>query len=192
MIGGVLANQIAVNAVWFACAFGASTGRPWLGALAALTWVAFYLGQSLRPRSEAILVIAAGLTGLACDAVLVGAGALSYAGQPLAPGLGPLWIVALWMSFATSLNVSLPWLRGRPAVAALMGAVCGPLSYLAGARFGAIFFPASETLALTLLAALWSLALPGLNDLSARLARSTLETADPTALPERAPGTVRF
>ena len=89
MIGGVLANQIAVNAVWFACAFGASTGRPWLGALAALTWVAFYLGQSLRPRSEAILVIAAGLTGLVCDAVLVGAGALSYAGQPLAPWQAP-------------------------------------------------------------------------------------------------------
>ena len=60
------------------------------------------------------------------------------------------------------------WMRGRWALAALMGAVGGPLSYLAGSRLGAMSFeePVSALLAL---AVIWAVAMPLLMLLSTRL-----------------------
>jgi sigma54-dependent transcription regulator len=46
-------------------------------------------------------------------------------------------MVALWLNFAATLNVSLAWLRGHYALAAAFGAVGGPLAYYGGAKMGA-------------------------------------------------------
>ena len=42
------------------------------------------------------------------------------------------------MLFATTLNVSMRWLRGRPALAAAFGAIGGPMAYFAGQKLGGI------------------------------------------------------
>jgi hypothetical protein len=44
----------------------------------------------------------------------------------------------MWIAFATTLNVSMRWLRGRPELALLFGAVGGPLAFYAGERLGAV------------------------------------------------------
>ena len=46
--------------------------------------------------------------------------------------IAPFWMLALWIAFATTLNHSMRWLMHRPVVAAIGGAVFGPLAYLAG------------------------------------------------------------
>jgi hypothetical protein len=56
----------------------------------------------------------------------------------LAANLTPLWMVALWATFATTLNVSLRSLRKHLALASLLGAVGAPLVYHAGAGLGAL------------------------------------------------------
>ena len=56
----------------------------------------------------------------------------------LVEGAAPYWMVALWALFATTLNVSLRWLRARPWLGALLGALGGPAAYYAGARLGAL------------------------------------------------------
>ena len=56
-------------------------------------------------------------------------------GQPVA-WRAPYWIVALWGLLATAPNVTLRWLKRRPALAAVLGAICGPASFLAGVRLG--------------------------------------------------------
>ena len=71
-------------------------------------------------------------------------------------------MVALWMLFASTLNASMGWLAGRFAVAAALGAVFGPLSYLAGARLGAIELHANTAVSLTAIAVVWAGALPAL------------------------------
>lgn len=48
----------------------------------------------------------------------------------------------------------------RPVVAALAGAAGGPLSYLAGARLGAVTLLPSEPIALAVVGLVWSLAMP--------------------------------
>jgi hypothetical protein len=74
-------------------------------------------------------------------------------------------MVSLWMAFATTLNHSLRWLASRPWVAALAGAIGGPLAYLAGAKLGALTL-AAPTPALILIAGLWAVAMGLLSLLS--------------------------
>ena len=76
--------------------------------------------------------------GLVFDSLLVTVGWLEYPNGMFAPVVAPYWILSMWVLFATTLNVSLAWLHGRYTLAAVFGAIGGPLSYLAGARLGAV------------------------------------------------------
>jgi hypothetical protein len=71
-------------------------------------------------------------------------------------------MVALWMLFATTLSSSMAWLAGRHRLAAVLGAVCGPLSYAAGARLGAIELPPHALASFAGIALVWGLAMPAL------------------------------
>jgi hypothetical protein len=78
--------------------------------------------------------------GLVFDSALIGAGWVRYPSGTLVTGLAPQWIVAMWMLFGTTLNVSLAWLRPLPRAAAALGAIGGPLAYWGGARLGGMEF----------------------------------------------------
>jgi hypothetical protein len=99
------------------------------------------MGHLLLTRDrarEATLVLTVGLFGFAVDTLQASAGLYAFTGTSVLPWVCPPWMVALWMLFATTLNSSMAWLAGRRRLAAVLGAVCGPLSYAAGARLGAI------------------------------------------------------
>ena len=68
-------------------------------------------------------------------------------------------MVALWMLFATTLNLSLAWLKRHLFVAVLFGAIGGPLAYLGGEKLGALNFE-SPTAGLIALAIGWALLTP--------------------------------
>jgi hypothetical protein len=77
------------------------------------------------------------------------------------------WIVAMWGLFATTLNVSMSWMKNRVLLAVAMGAIGGPLSYLGGAKLGAMSF--NEPLAAILaLGFAWALAMPVLMRIATR------------------------
>ncbi len=75
----------------------------------------------------------------------------------------------MWLLFSTSLNGTLKWLQGRYLVAALLGAVFGPLSYVAGGRLGAIEFNQDFLLTVLVLAVVWGLVVPLLAWLAKRM-----------------------
>ena len=152
-----LLNFIAFQAGWFALVVGAAYGQLWPGMLLAGLAVAIHLALSERPGQEARLIVVALSAGLVCDSLLAASGWLRYASP--APGLAPYWILAMWALFATTLNVSMRWLKGRIGLAALMGAVFGPLSYIAGQRLGALEFIDFQA-AVPALAIAWALAMP--------------------------------
>lgn len=153
-----LGNFLGFQAGWWACALGAAGGRPLLGpAVMGL----FLLGELLVRRrgagALALLCGAAVVLGAACDAALIRVGALAFHGSPALP---PLWMMALWAGFAATLDQSLGWLRGRPVLAALVGALSGPLAYRAGASLGALVLPPPAAQGLVAIAIAWGLALP--------------------------------
>jgi len=50
----------------------------------------------------------------------------------------PVWILALWLAFATTLNMSLAWMHKRYWISFIFGMIGGPLAYLAAEKLGAV------------------------------------------------------
>jgi len=178
----MLINFLLFQAGWFACLLCAARGWPVAASGSVALVVALHLWRSARPGQEARLVACAMLVGLVVDSLVVSQGVIRYhVGQPIA-ALPPHWIVALWALFATTLNVSLRWLHGRPWLAALLGAVAAPLSYAAGVRLGAAEF-IDMPRALLWLGLVWAAAMPLLVWLATRFdaAQAPRSLVQPTA-----------
>lgn len=155
---------------WFGCAYSEALRVWWLGPVMMAGFVG-WMSRLFSPRKVLPLALGAGLVGLLLDGGLVRLGVLQFG--PLAAGLTsdglgaessavsvPLWMVVLWVGFGTLLLGPLSWMRGRFGVGLIFGALGGPLSYLGGARLGALHL--SEPLAMSLLwvGAEWALAMP--------------------------------
>lgn len=164
----IAANVLLYQAGWAACILGAARDMPWVAALAAAFVVGWHLAMAAWPLRELGLVALAAAAGAAFETLLVQSGWVRYAAATPLAWAAPLWMLALWAIFATTLNVSLRALRGRPALAALLGAVGAPLAYAAGARLGALELVATGA-ALAAIAAGWALLTPLLVGAARRL-----------------------
>ena len=164
----VLINFLVFQAAWFACVMSGAAGLPAVGIGVVAAVVLLHLVRARRPLSEAVLLAIAGAIGALWDGQLAGHGWLAYPSGMFAPWIAPNWIIAMWVAFATTLNVSLRWLHGRYGLAMLFGAVGGPLAFYAGERLGGVHF-SDPLLALSLLAAGWALIAPTLIFLATRL-----------------------
>jgi hypothetical protein len=176
----VAINFVAVQLAWFACVLGGANDRAFEGTLVVGAVIVLHLMLTERALPEAMLIAVAAVVGLAWDSLVVALGLMSYPSGNFAPGLAPYWIVAMWALFATSLNLSMAWLKGRPWLAALFGAVGGPLAYLAGARLGGLQMPDTMQ-ALGMQALGWAVLLPVLVRLAGRL--NGFEPAAPAIWP---------
>jgi hypothetical protein len=65
----------------------------------------------------------------------------------------------MWLNFGTTIHVSLSWLAERYTLAAALGVIGGPLTYLAAARLGAVDLTPAHW-SLTALALTWGAVLP--------------------------------
>jgi hypothetical protein len=175
-----ISNLLFTQLAWFAAVLGAANGLPVWGALAALAVVPWHLHLAPRPRREAALIAVVALVGTVADTVVLGQGVLAYTSGQWTAALPPAWMGALWAVFATSLNVTLRWLHGRPLLAALIGAVAGPLAFFSGTRLGAATLLEPWT-ALAWLALAWAIVLPTLCLLARRL--DGVGPAVPLAMP---------
>lgn len=137
-----LFNFLAFQAFWFVAVLGAARGSPWLGLIAVLPLLAVhaFLVPADERRRELAFVVVAGLAGAAVDSVLKAWQVTSYpsTASAWAHPVVPPFIAGLWIAFATLPRFSLRWLSASPLLAAGLGAVGGPLSYLAGVRIGAV------------------------------------------------------
>ncbi|MGD2137637.1 MAG: DUF2878 domain-containing protein [Gammaproteobacteria bacterium] len=163
----IIINALAFQAGWLCCVLAGANQLPWLGTLTALLIVAWHLGSAGSARKELSLILIAGGIGAVWDSLLVAAGWLQYPSGILIEGTAPHWIVAMWLLFATTLNVSLRWLKQRRLLASLLGAVAAPAAYYAGFKLGGVVIP-QLVVALSALAFGWALLMPLLMSLSNR------------------------
>ena len=136
----VLINFVAFQVGWFSSVLGAARDMPWLGPLVFLGVLAIHLRKAERPDLELGLVIACGIIGTWFDSLLVMTGWVTYPAGQFSSIMAPYWIITMWMLFATTLNLSMGWLRGRVVLAVVLGAIAGPASYVAGQKLGGIEF----------------------------------------------------
>jgi hypothetical protein len=95
------------------------------------------------------------------------AGLLAFNNGLVFDAVIPFWMVAMWALFATTLNVSMQWMKNRYLLAAVFGAIGGPVAYYAGHRLGAVEFSQVST-ALLVVGAGWAVIMPLLMHLSTR------------------------
>jgi hypothetical protein len=174
------AGFVLFQAAWFACVIGAARGQVALGIAAVVAVVAILLAWSTRPGVDLRLVLLALVIGAVWDSLLALTGVVEYASPGPLPDWAPVWILALWALFAPMLREPMCWLHGRPVLAALLGAVGGPLSYAAAERLGACAFP-DPVLAIVVLGAGWALFVPLLLVAAQRLERAAAPGRSPVA-----------
>jgi hypothetical protein len=150
---------VGMQGAWFAAALTAST--PWhpVGVLANLGVFVVHAATSGNGRREVVRGgLALGL-GLLLELVHQYAGGLRVQQAGVLP---PAWLLSLWPVFAAAMMTGHPlaWARPRKALAAVLGAVVGPLSYSGGGRLGALELDGMRSvIALSLC---WAVAMPTL------------------------------
>ena len=161
----LLLNFSAFQMGWLSSVVGGARQMPWLGPLVVLVALLIHLRAARKPFDEVILVFVCAVIGAIFDSLLVAAGWVAYPSGTFASALAPYWIITMWMLFATTLNVSMRWLRDRVRLAAVLGLLGGPAAYLAGEEFGGIAL-VERVPALVALAIGWTVILPVLLRLS--------------------------
>jgi Protein of unknown function (DUF2878) len=162
-----IVNFIVFQAAWFGAVLGAAHGLPLWGTAGVVAAIAWHLSVSARPASEARLIAIACGIGFVVESASAIQGHIAYpSGQPVA-WLAPYWMVALWGELAIALNVTMRWLKSRLWLAALLGAIAGPASFVSGVKLGGAQF-LDATHALVWLGVTWAVLMPLLVRLSSR------------------------
>ncbi|MFW2438426.1 MAG: DUF2878 domain-containing protein [Arenicellales bacterium] len=179
----IIQNFVLFQLGWFCCVLSGANHLPSLAGIAAVAIiVTIHLLRATNSGNEAMLILMTMIIGTLWDSTLMMAGVFTFSSAPLTGVLAPLWLIVMWALFATTLNVSLNWLKGRYWLAAILGATGGPLAYFAGHRLGAVAF-SDTTIAMLLVAAGWAIIMPVLVALSNRYngytgRRHTLQEAE--------------
>ena len=163
-------NAVVFQLAWLLTVGAAGRGIGWAGPLVTIAFAAYTLACGGHARADRLLILVAATLGFALDSVWAYAHVIEYAASFPAPAIAPLWIVALWVNFAVSLNHSLAWLLQRPLLAVVFGAIGGPLSYfIADRSWHAVALGAPLARTLLLLALAWAVVTPLLCALARRL-----------------------
>jgi Protein of unknown function (DUF2878) len=134
----IIINFVLFQIGWFACVIGAAKQLPWLGVVMVMPIVAWHLNQSKHAKPELFLLLVSIAVGSLFDQLLQDSSLVTYQSHGWTNMLVPVWILALWAAFTTTLNVSLRWMRNRWLIAISFGLIGGPLAYVAAEKLGAV------------------------------------------------------
>lgn len=160
--GGVLVDVAASQASWFAVVLGAAWGHPWLGSVLALLPLVALFWRDGPSRASLRFVAEVTFVGAVFETFNVLASVYVPSSGLVSPWVAPPWMLVLWAGFAFNFRRGLAWLSGRPWLAALVGAVAGPVAFSGGARLGAILL-SEAPIRIGLLSSGWALLLPVLS-----------------------------
>lgn len=134
-----LFNFLLFQAAWFSTIIAAVAGYPYLGIILTIGWMVLHLNVfSENKLAELNLLLFAGLLGYTVDSVQVYLGVFAFPPEVVFGSPSTLWMVALWVNLAATLNFSLSWLQDKYFLAAVLGAISGPAAYYAGSQLGAM------------------------------------------------------
>ena len=166
----VWVNLVLYQGTWLAAVAGAGHGLWWPGLVVLAVFALLQLSLGPWRRADACLLAGVSLLGFVLDSTFVQLGLMHFQAAVPWPGLAPVWMVALWTSFALTLNHSLAFLQAKPLLSALLGAIGAPAAYWAAASgWHALDFPLGLLPMLGATAIVWALLMPLLSHASVRL-----------------------
>jgi hypothetical protein len=179
-------NFVFFQALWFAGILGAARGLVWPGLLLLACFMLWQLWPGRRAPGDIELILICAAAGILLDTLWIRCGLIRYHAAVPFSDWAPVWIVALWITLALTLNHSLAWLRRYPWAALLLGAGGSPLSYYAGSRLGAAELPEDPTISMLAFGFSWAVLVPALVWLSKKM--SLAKPAGDVDLEIRNPG----
>jgi len=121
-----------------------------------------------RPeRREWTAVVVVAIVGWVIDSIANTMGVIRFShsavfsAQGLTIYLAPLWLLCVWLCFATTLFYGLSWLNNKPWLAATLGFLTVPSSYWVGAKLSGSEFVMPVWQVFAVIAVIWALVLPG-------------------------------
>lgn len=147
-------NILVFQIGWLLCVIGGNLVAMIYTALALLFHHRFIVTQASEWRI--LLLIALG--GLLLDSFMVAIGVMHFNVNDFA-GL-PIWLMCLWLLFATTFQHGLGWLRRYLWLATLAAALFGPMSYWLGANLTEASIATPVPTSLAIMAMAWALLFP--------------------------------
>lgn len=158
----LIINFVLFQIGWFACVLGGAFHQPVLGSAIALSIIIFHLYNSARNRPEFDLLLLAIVIGFIFESAMVSFNLAHYSNAQFHQNIAPYWMILMWPLFATTLNLSMRWLKKLSLVlVALIGAVFAPIAYFAGSNLGAVVYD-DTVISLSVIALAWALLFPAL------------------------------
>ena len=165
----LITNFLLFQLGWFACVLGGAYGYALLGSLIAMMIIAYHIFQAADAIKEFRLLILALIIGVIFESIVTWQNLAHYGHGQFFDAMAPHWMILMWPLFATTLNLSMRWLKSLSLlVIALFGAAFAPLAYYAGYRLGAVEYD-NLLLSLSIIAIAWSVLLPILLKFSIKL-----------------------
>lgn len=145
----MLLNILIFNWAWFTLIL---RQNDFLLLILLLFSIQFFYTSNKTTESKILITIT--LLGISVDSLLMQSGVLNFTTQDNL--FIPLWLMLIWLGFATTVNKSLLFLTNKPRLQFLIGATLPPLNYLAGESFGAVSFSYSNLTTFIILSLIWA------------------------------------
>jgi hypothetical protein len=141
-------NLGVFQGLWFLLVLGGDAY-----AIFALGWFLFHYVSYSEPQEKRLLPIYAVL-GILMDGCLKAFGVYQFSNDawPI-----PLWLLALWLIFPTTLSHGLRWCWSGKLLILIASAFGAALTYVGGATLGDLEFPFGEPVTVMTLTACWAL-----------------------------------
>lgn len=140
-------NLGVFQGLWFLVVIGGDAF-----AVFAFGWAMYHVVSYADQREHWQLPIYIGL-GLLMDWTLTSFGVFEFSTTTLAL---PLWLIALWFIFPTTLLHGLRWCWSGKYWVLLLSSLGAALTYIGGARLGDLLFPLGEMVSLIVLTIAWA------------------------------------
>lgn len=169
MSKSMIMNFLLFQLGWFACVLGGAYDQTLLGCLIAMLVIAYHFYRANEAIQELRLLAVALIIGFIFESIVTSQGLARYSHGQVFDVIAPLWMILMWPLFATTLNLSMRWMKSlSPLLVSLVGAIFAPLAYYAGNRLGAVEYD-NLTLSLSIIAIAWAALLPALVIFSIKL-----------------------
>jgi len=165
----IIINFLLFQLGWFACVLGGAYDQVLIGSLIAILVIAYHLYRANETKQELFLLTIALIIGFVFESTVTAQGLARYTHGQAFDVIAPFWMILMWPLFATTLNLSMRWLKNlSPLPVSLVGAIFAPLAYSAGNKLGAVEYN-NLTLSLSIIAIAWAVLLPVLITFSKKL-----------------------
>jgi len=164
-------NGVLFYVIWFYCAWSVGQDQEMLGLASIGLFLIFHFTFSKNRAQEFLLLSATVVIGSCLDSLYITLEFLTYhAPNPWISWGAPLWVLAMYALFATTIDHALSWIQHTPIwMRALLGAGGGIASYVAGEKMHIVEFLLPLGQSIIIIGIVWALMFPLLYWLNQRL-----------------------